>query len=254
MTDQERNVLANEIASAILGAPKPSACACDAHAPTGTGGSGDWNGLAGSIDCSLERPGSSKSEVLEFIAATRSAMFRSLCVPPRWTALTVRALKDHPAKVASFVGHPDGVALTPAKCAEAECLLRLGADELWMVADLGGIRSGDLDAAFVDIRSVADLAGCRGARLNVILELPLLDRQQRVAACVVAKLAGAAGAASASGREGSVADTSDIALMRNTVGGEIDILAAGGISTATDARRMLQAGADRVLASHVPAG
>ena len=48
-------------------------------------------------------------------------------------------------RVASYVGYPHGATLTPAKCAEAELLLRLGVHELWMVADIGALRASDLD-------------------------------------------------------------------------------------------------------------
>ena len=249
MTASERTALAQEIAAAALGIGQPHSCACNGDAANANGTSG-WKDLAGSIDCSLESRQASRSELLDFIGVARSQKFRSVCVPPRWTALCVRQLRDQPTKVTSFLGHPGGASLTPAKCAEAECLLRLGADELWMVADTGGIRSGDLDAAYIDIRAVAEIAMRRGAQLNVVLDLPLLDRQQKVAACAVAKLAGAAGAVSASGQDGSVCDVADVSLMRDAIGGELDVIAAGGITSVGAAQAMLHAGATRVLAVH----
>ena len=163
-------------------------------------------------------------------------------------ALAVRALDGCPTRVGSVVGYPNGTSLTPAKCAEAECLLRIGASELWMVADTGGLRSGDLDAVFVDIRAVSELAQCRNIPLNVILELPLLAGDQKVEACVVAKLGGAAAAVSATGFHGA-ADATDISLMRRTIGGEVEIVAGCGVTSAAEAERMLDAGADRVYAS-----
>ena len=246
MTDRDRAALAEEIALAVVGVAAPHACSCNGRdQPTALPNSGS-NGLPGLVDLSLARPDTSKSEIQEVLSATQSGGFRSVCVPPRWTALAVRALSDRVTKVASVVGYPNGASLTPAKCIEAECLLRLGVDELWMVADTGGLRSGDLDAAFIDIRAVAELAECRGAHLNVVLELPLLTSRQKVEACVVAKLAGAAAAVSASGSEGCVADIGDIELMQRIVGGELDVVAAGGIRTASDARLMLGAGATRI--------
>lgn len=246
MTDRERAALAAEIASAVAGATAPHSCSCESPAQAAGSAIGAQNGFSECVDLSLSRPNACRSEVQDFLASARTAGYRSVCVPQRWTAMAVRALADRPIKVASVVGYPNGASLTPVKCKEAECLMRLGADELWMVADTAGLRSGDLDAAFVDIRAVAELAQCRGALLNVVLELPLLTARQKLEACVVAKLAGAAAAVSATGWNGSVADTSDIELMRRTVGGDLDIVAAGGIRTESDARRMLIAGATRI--------
>ena len=246
MTDRERAALAAEIASVVAGVAAPHSCSCESPAQTVGSARVAPNGLRGLVDLSLTRADASRAEVLEFLASVRTARYRSVCVPQRWTAVAVRALADRPTKVASVVGYPNGASLTPAKCTEAECLLRLGADELWMVADTAGLRSGDLDATFVDIRAVAELADCRGALLNVVLELPSLNDRQKLEACVVAKLAGAAAAVSSTGWNGSVADIGDIELMRRTVGGDLDIVAAGGIRTESDARKMLDAGATRI--------
>ena len=246
MTDRERAAVAAEIASAVAGTTSLHTCSCDAPPHAASTTSAPSNGFSGLVDLSLSRPDASRTEVDEFLSSARSGGFRSVCVPPRWMAIAVRALADRLTKVASVVGFPNSASLTPAKCVEAECLLRLGADELWMVADTAGLRSGDLDAAFVDIRAVADLAACRGVLLNVVLELPLLTARQKVEACVVAKLAGAAAAVSATGCDGSVADIADIELMHRTVGGSMDVVAAGGITTASDAWRLLNAGATRI--------
>ncbi len=250
MTQRERAALAGEIAAAVQSGEAPHSCSCGSGGGPPVVPEAPWNGLAGRLDLCLTGPGTARPEVEEFLAAARSARVRSACVPPRWLALAVRALQDRPTKVASLVGYPSGTSLTPAKCSEAECLLRMGADELWMVADIGGLRSGDLDSAYIDIKAVADVAACRAVPVNVVLELPLLRGRQRVEACVVAKLAGAAAVVSATGCGGSLADASHVELMRRTVGGDLDIVAAGGIRTAAAANRMLAAGATRVGASH----
>lgn len=251
MTDRERAALAAEIASAVAVAAAPHACDCS-QPPAVSGTAMGWNGLRGRLDLAFQRPDASNSDFEQFLSLAGTGGFRSVCVPPRWTAKAVRALADRPTGVSSIVGFPNGASLTPVKCAEAECLLRLGANELWMVADIGGLRSGDLDAVFVDIRAVAELAQCRDAPLNVVLEIPLLTRRQKVEACVVAKLAGAAAAVSTSGVAGSSTDAADIDLMRRTIGGEVEIVAAGGIESADEAQRMLDSGAARICTSATP--
>ena len=253
MTHQERVHLAHEIA---LLAPKGSGahpCGCDVT-PESTAsvtekGVGQLDPvLARSIDHALLRADASSREVQHFLASAESVGFRSVCLQPRWAALAVRMLQGSDTIVASLVGYPHGTTLTPVKCVEAETLVRLGVQELSMVADIGAIRSGDLDTAFTDIRAVASVAHCRSVRLNVILNLPLLDERQKVQACVVTKLAGAHSAISAT--DGLVADASDIELMQRTVGGDLDVVAAGEIRTIDDARRAMQAGATRVITEH----
>ena len=251
MTERERAAVAEEIAAALERNGSAHSCGCDASSGPDDVPETRWSGLAGRLDLCLERPDASEADTLAFLEAARSIAARSVCVPPRWTALAVRAMQGRPSKVASVVGSPSGASLTPAKCSETACLLRLGVDEVWMVADIGGLRSGDLDAAYVDIKAVSDLAACRGVPVSVVLELPQLRGRQKIEACAVAKLAGAAAAVSANGYGESAARTADIEIMRQTVGGDLDIVAAGGIRTAAEARRMIDAGATRVAAAGV---
>ena len=248
MTDAERAELAREIALAASGADSGHACACGVpadSAPEATLA----HGLAHALDLSLPRPDVTQAEAERFLQAARRAQFRSVCVQPRWAALAVRMLAGARSRPASYVGYPHGATLTPSKCAEAELLLRLGVRELWMVADIGALRDGDLDAAFIDIQAVAQVAECRQARLNVILELPLLSKRQGIEACVVTKLAGAAAAASATGICARPTEPRHIELMRQTLGDDLDVVGSGGIETVSEAQSLLAAGASRVESS-----
>lgn len=248
MTDAERAELAREIALAASGADSGHGCGCGFtadSAPEATLA----NGLAHALDLSLPRPDVTRAEAERFLQAARRAQFRSVCVQPRWAALAVRMLAGARSRAASYVGYPHGATLTPAKCAEAELLLRLGVQELWMVADIGSLRSGDLDAAFIDIQAVAQVAECRQARLNVILELPVLSKRQGIEACVVTKLAGAAAAASATGSCARPTEPRHVELMRQTLGDDLEVVGSGAIETVSEAQSLLAAGASRVESS-----
>lgn len=245
MTEQQRAALANEIARAVTARDGSHACGCDPE-PTSESLSGPVPG-AGQIDQALRDPGASLTEVEQFLAASLGVGFRSVWVQPRWASIAVRTLRTSETKVGSFVGYPHGAALTPVKCWEAETLLRLGVDEITMVADLASLRSRDLDAAYIDIRAVANVTSCREAHLNVILELPRLSDRQKIEACAVATLAGAQGVAS-TGRFGDALESlDDIALMRRTVGDDTEVIAVGSVNAAASAARALEAGADRIL-------
>ncbi len=255
MTHQERVRLAQEIALSVAPDGVAHVCGC------GVSPESTVSAVApvieqpsavppGSIDYALLLAEANSMEVKRFVSSAAAADFRSVCLQPRWASLAVRMLQGSETIVASLIGYPYGTALTPTKCVEAETLLRLGVQELSMVADIGAIRSGDLDAAFTDIRAVANVAHCRGAHLNVILNLPSLEEHQKIEACVVAKLAGAHSAVSATACDGLKMEAADIRLMRRTVGGDLDVVAAGEIHTIDDARRALQAGASRILTNH----
>jgi deoxyribose-phosphate aldolase len=76
-----------------------------------------------------------------------------------------------------------------------------------------------------------------------------LTDEEKVVACLLAKEAGADFVKTSTGFGPGGATERDIMLMRAAVGPTVGIKAAGGIRTTEDARKMLQAGANRIGAS-----
>ena len=213
----------------------------------------DWmppeQGIAGLIDHALLRPDAAEAEVAAVCAEARRHRFAAVCVQPGWVALAARELRGSAVRTCAVVGFPHGATLTPVKCSETEHAIRLGADEIDVALMTGALKSGDEDRVYVDIRCVAELAHSAKRVLKVVLESALLDDREKVVACVLAKLAGADFVATSTGFGPAGASPRDIALMHRTVGGEMGIKAAGGISTYAHMVQMMQAGATRIGSS-----
>ena len=71
----------------------------------------------------------------------------------------------------------------------------------------------------------------------------------KIIGCALAKAAGAAFVKTSTGYAKGGATVEDIALMRKIVGPELGVKASGGVRSTDDAKKMLQAGADRIGAS-----
>ena len=85
--------------------------------------------------------------------------------------------------------------------------------------------------------------------VKVILETGALSREEKVIGAALAKAAGAAFVKTSTGFGLGGATVADVALLRQVVGGEMGVKASGGIRTAADARKMVEAGATRIGAS-----
>ena len=85
-----------------------------------------------------------------------------------------------------------------------------------------------------------------GAIVKVILETALLDDEQKITACTLAKEAGADFVKTSTGFGPGGATVEDVALMRKTVGPDMGVKASGGIRTLEDLRKMVAAGATRI--------
>ncbi len=213
----------------------------------------DWaapkQGIAGLIDHTLLRPDACEAEIIELCAEARKYRFATVCIHPTWVARAVRELQGSAVKTCTVIGFPHGASLTPVKCAEAEQALKLGAEELDMVINVGALKSGNEDLVFTDIRCLADLARQAGAVLKVILEMGSLGEQQKITACVLAKLAGADFVKTSTGFGPAGADPADVSLLHRVVGGEMGIKAAGGIHSYQRMELMMRSGATRIGAS-----
>jgi len=101
-----------------------------------------------------------------------------------------------------------------------------------------------MKTVYQDIRAVAEAAG--SIPLKVIIEAGLLEETEKIAACLLAKRAGAAFVKTSTGFSVRGATVEDVKLMKAVVGDGLGIKAAGGISNFQTARALVEAGATRL--------
>jgi len=205
--------------------------------------------IARLIDHTLLRADATREEIVKLCREARKYEFASVCVNPYWVSLVAAELAGSPVKVCTVVGFPLGATTTESKVAETEIALRVGAQEIDMVINVGALKSGDLETVRQDIHAVAEATHRAGAILKVILETALLDDNQKATASTLAKLAGADFVKTSTGFGPSGATAHDVALMRMVVGPDMGIKASGGIRTLEDLQKMAAAGATRIGAS-----
>ncbi len=201
------------------------------------------------IDHTLLKPDSVEAQVRQLCADADTYGFASVCVNPTWVPLCAELLAASDTKVCSVVGFPLGAMRTAAKAFEAVEVIAVGAEEVDMVLNVGLLRDGHLEAVRDDVAAVAEACHAADVILKVIIEAGLLTDVEKVAACVLCQEAGADFVKTSTGFNAGGATVWDVALMRATVGPEMGVKAAGGVSNAADAGRMVAAGATRIGAS-----
>jgi deoxyribose-phosphate aldolase len=134
------------------------------------------------------------------------------------------------------------------KTIETRDAIANGAEEVDMVINVGALKSGDDELVKKDIESVVTAAKGK-AVVKVILETALLTKEQIVKGSLLAKLGGADYVKTSTGFSTAGALVEDVELMRQTVGPEMGVKAAGGIRTQEAAEEMIKAGATRIGAS-----
>src|ERR1700685_2331795 len=205
--------------------------------------------IASLIDHTLLRADATRSDILQLCREAREYEFASVCVNPYWAPIATAELAGSPVLVCTVVGFPLGATSTESKVCETEASIAAGAREIDMVQNIGALRGDDRDAVQKDIEAVAKAAHRHGAIVKVILETALLDDDQKTAACLLAKAAGADFVKTSTGFGPSGATVHDVELMRRAIGSAMGVKASGGIRTLDDFNKMVAAGATRIGSS-----
>ena len=207
------------------------------------------SGVAAMIDHTLLKPDATRQQIEELCREAAQFKFATVCVNPTWVALCARLLAGSGVGVCSVVGFPLGAAAADVKGYETRRAIFDGASEIDMVINIGALKSGDVRVVERDIEAV--VAPCRDCRVlsKVIIEAALLTDDEKVAACTLAKAAGADYVKTSTGFGPGGATAADVALMRRVVGADMGVKAAGGVRDLEGVKLMIAAGATRVGAS-----
>jgi deoxyribose-phosphate aldolase len=205
--------------------------------------------LARYIDHTVLKPEATEAQIVQLCAEAQRYQFMAVCVNPVWVKRCVSLLTGTETCVATVIGFPLGATLPEVKAYEARQLVEVGAREVDMVINIGALKGKDHALVKRDIAAVVRAAQDGGALTKVIIEAVLLDDEEKKMACRLACEAGAEFVKTSTGFASGGATAHDVALMREMVGPNVGVKAAGGIRTYADAKAMIAAGANRIGAS-----
>jgi deoxyribose-phosphate aldolase len=198
------------------------------------------------IDHTMLKPDATIHHIETLCSEAVACGFATACVNPVWVAAAARLLAGSGVGVCAVVAFPFGATTAEVKAYEARRAIAAGATEIDMVIDLGALKSGDLERVRLDIEGVAAACHDTGVLCKAIIETAVLSEDEKIAACRIARAAGADFVKTSTGFAVTGATVADVRLMRQVVGPAIGIKAAGGIRDLATVERMLAAGATRI--------
>jgi len=198
------------------------------------------------IDHTLLKPEATPIQIEQLCTEARRYGFAAVCVNPVYVSRAVRALAGSGVRVATVTGFPLGASGRRAKLAETQIVIEEGAVEVDTVIAIGLLKGGEYAAVYDELSALSELCHRSGVVLKVIIETALLEREEKILACLLAKAAGADFVKTSTGFSTGGATLEDVELMRRVVGPHMGVKAAGGIRTLADAQAMVQAGANRL--------
>lgn len=233
------------------------------------------SGLMSRIDLTLLNKAAPLSEVENIARRAKAEGSATVCVYPEHVSIVQEITGGNPPPIA-VVGFPSVVApsvsVIESTVFETCSAIQSGAREIDMVLPLN-FKDGapDYDAHYNYIRRIVVEAAQSDCPVKVILETAYLTDEQKVEACLIAKMAGAQFVKTSTGfaqdelmrpelpKTQKGATPYDVALMRRTVGDmtldesgkavPMGVKASGGVRSRNQAIAMYSAGASRIGAS-----
>ena len=206
----------------------------------------EGSAIAAYLDSTILKPDATPEQIHDLCLDAQQYGFAAVCINPLFVTRATRYLKGSTVKNCTVIGFPLGAVPTSIKTTETILYVKEGAEEVDMVIPVGMLKSGAYGYVYTDIAAVVQEAHDRHALTKVILEMGLLNKREKIIACLLSKAAGADFVKTSTGMMAGGATVEDVELMRRVVGKNMGVKAAGGIRSLADARAMLKAGANRL--------
>jgi deoxyribose-phosphate aldolase len=209
--------------------------------------------LAKMIDHSILRPDTTEDDILAYCDEAMEFHFASVVVLPYWCHIARKRLKGSDVKVGTVISYPFGAVPTQVKVYEARQAINAGATELDIVVHLPAVKSHDYATVQSDLEevvTVSDLAALTedgdDILTKAIIEVGLTTREEQTRVCRVAKAVRVDFIKTCTGVGPRGVTLQDVKHIRQVVGREMGVKAAGGIRNIEQATALINAGANRI--------
>ena len=182
-------------------------------------------------------------EINKLLEEAKEYDFKSVCVNPAWVSKSAQALKGTDVLVCTVIGFPLGANTTAVKVFEAKDAIANGANEIDMVLNVGNVKMQNFDFIYNEVKAVKE--ACGDLTLKVILETCYLTKEEIKLASEACINAGADFVKTSTGFGTGGALVEDVKIMKE-VAKEKQVKASGGVRSAEDVQKMVEAGATRI--------
>ena len=200
--------------------------------------------VARMIDISAVRTHHSIEDIKTLIQYAKKYRFINVHVLPVWVSLVADLLKEEKdILVGSPVGFPSGGHSREIKVQEAKRLIIDGVQEMDMVINVGKLKSGEYNYVLDEIKEIVDISG--SIPLKVIIEINCLTDSEIKKACKLVIKGGANYIKTGTGWIPGDANIKRIKMIKQFIGDDIKIKAAGGIRTKVEFLKLYEIGIRR---------
>lgn len=208
----------------------------------------DKKDILGKVDHTLLTQNATWEEIRQILDDAMKYETASACIPAAYVKRAAEYVEGK-LPICTVIGFPNGYSTTAVKVFETKDAIANGASEIDMVINIGFLKDQRDREVEEEIRQIHE--ACDGKILKVIIETCLLTEEEKIRMCEIVTRAGADYIKTSTGFSAAGATFEDVALLREHVGAEVKVKAAGGISSFDDAEEFVRLGADRLGTSRL---
>ena len=202
--------------------------------------------LAAIFDHTLLSAGASLSELEQLCAEARQYGFGMVAINSAPVAFCHEQLKGTPVHVGAAISFPLGQTTLDVKMFETDKAICDGADEIDYVTNLTNVKEGNWNAVENEMTRITQMCREAGVISKVIFENCYLTKEEIRRLAQIAREVGPDFIKTSTGFGTAGATMEDVLLMKEHIGAEVKIKAAGGIRTKEDMENYIKAGCSRL--------
>lgn len=194
------------------------------------------------VDHTALKPYTTWDEIKKLCQEAMEHGMASVCIPGCYVKRAHETFEG--LNICTVIGFPLGYNSTESKIEEALQAVRDGACEIDMVINICNVKNKEYDKAEAEIARVKEAV--KDNILKVIIETCYLEEEEKIAMCKAVTNAGADYIKTSTGFGTAGASLADVRLMKENIGENVKIKAAGGIKTKEEMEDYIRAGCSRI--------
>lgn len=202
--------------------------------------------LANMVDHTLLKADAQKAGFEKLCQEADDYGFKMVAINSAPVSLCRELLKESPVHVGAAIGFPLGQTTIATKVFEVTDAIKNGADEIDYVINIGELKEGNLAYIEQEMKEIVAVCQAENILSKVILENCYLTDEEKIAVCEIAKRVKPTFVKTSTGFGTGGATVDDVKLMKEVVGADVKVKAAGGIRDFSTAKAMVEAGAERL--------
>jgi len=200
--------------------------------------------IAKYIDHTLLKATATTKDIEQLCIESINYQFHSVCINPCYIDFCKNILASSNINIATVIGFPLGAMQAKSKLHEAEQAIKIGANEIDMVLNIGFLKSNLYQEVEDEITAIKKAIGKN--TLKVIIETCYLTKEEKITATKIVLNSGADFIKTSTGFGTGGATFEDILLFKEIAGNNLKIKASGGIKDVETAMKYISLGVSRI--------